>query len=336
VQADRYLQKANMLIEILRYYNEKDSFYMYTEDHFFGLQAAFRNYTDKIKDEYPHTLVSHIVMSDRPMMFPPGFIWDEFLDYNRSHFLDDIDFNDTLLLRTNVLTGKAIDYMSFYSNSNMNKEVQEYYFIQAVDTILHKAMDNGTVYDFLMAYLIEGFDMYGFDKVITHIAENYEPANSCVNEDRKSELQKRMENLRKLAVGNQAPDIVIRQADGGTFRISDINSDHILIVFWASWCPHCEAMMPEIKKLYNDNTIANFEVLSISIDTSATAYAAAIAAQATTWINYADFKGWDTRAAIDYSIYATPSMFLLDKERRILARPVSIYDLRNALMNIKE
>lgn len=336
VQADRYLQKANMLTEVLRYYNERDSFYLYTEDHFFSLQEEFRNYAEKIKEEYPHTLVSHIVMSDRPMMFPAGFNWDEFLEYNRSHFLDDTDFSDTLLLSTNVLTGKAIDYMSFYSNSNMNKEAQEYYFIQAVDTILHKAMDNGKVYDFIMEYLIEGFDMYGFDKVITHIAENYEPANTCVNEDRKSELQKRVENLRKLAVGNQAPDIAIRQADGSTFRIEDIQSDHILIVFWASWCPHCEAMMPDIKKLYNDNNMVNFEVLSISIDTSATEYAAAIASQATSWINYSDFKGWDTEAAIDFSIYATPSMFLIDKNRKILARPVSVYELRNALLDIEQ
>jgi len=335
VQVDRFLQKANMLTDMLRFYNEKDSFYLYTEAHFYSLQNEFRLYTERINEEYPHTLASHIVKSDRPVMFPRNFNWDGFLEFNRAHYLDETDFNDTLLLSTNVLTGKAIDYMSFYSNSNMNKEAQEYYFIQAVDTILHRAMENGRVYDFLMEYLIEGFDMYGFDKVISHIAETYEPAHSCVNEDRKSELQKRVENLRKLAVGQTAPDIEIKRPDGSSFRIEDINNEHILVLFWASWCPHCEAMIPDIKKLYKDNNIVNFEVLSISIDTSASDYSSALAAQANGWINYSDFNGWDTQAAIDYSIYATPSMFLLDKNRTILARPVSVGDLRNALINIK-
>jgi thiol-disulfide isomerase/thioredoxin len=335
VQSENFGQKSAMIIEILNYYPEKDSFYTYSEDHLHALQDEFMEYADRILKEYSHTLVSRIIKSDRPLMYPHDFNWSDLLTYNRQHFLNGVDFNDTILLNTNVLTGKAIDYMAFYSNSNMDKDMQEYYFMQAVDTILHKAMDNDRVYDFMMQYLIEGFDMYGFDKVISHIAENYEPANTCVNEDRKSELQKRVENLRRLAVGNQAPDVEIKKPDGTTFRIADIGSDLILVFFWASWCPHCEAMIPELKKIYADPSLIDFEVLSISIDTSAMDYSNSLASQASGWINYADFKGWDSQAAIDFSIYATPTMFLLNRDRSIIARPTSIIDLKNALINLQ-
>ena len=125
-------------------------------------------------------------------------------------------------------------------------------------------MDNGKVYDFLMKYLIDGFEMYGFDRVISHIAANYEPANTCVNEERKSELEKRVENLRKLAVGNTAPDIVIERPDGTNFRLADIDTDLQVILFWASWCPHCNAMIPGLKELYEDNGLPEFEILAIS------------------------------------------------------------------------
>ncbi len=41
------------------------------------------------------------------------------------------------------------------------------------------------------------------------------------------------------------------------------------------------------------------------------------------WISYCDFQGWDGKAVNDYHVFATPTMFLLDNNRRILVRPVS-------------
>ncbi|MBE9484787.1 MAG: redoxin domain-containing protein, partial [Bacteroidetes bacterium] len=284
---------------------------------------------------YPATLVSHIVRSDRPVVIPKDMIWDDYLSFNQSHYFDDVDFGDTSLINTNVFTAKAIDYLGFYSINSQNKELQEQVFIRAVDTVLLKAMENGKVYDFLMQYLIEGFEMYGFDRVISHIAENYEPANICVNEDRKSELQKRMENLRKLAIGNIAPDIVIENAQGEKLNLAGIDSELTVILFWASWCPHCNQMIPGLKRLYQEGDVPDFEILAISIDTSATDYMQALAVQQTAWINYAELNGWDSKAVVDYSIYATPTMFILDRNRKILGRPVSVSDLRYELEKLK-
>lgn len=331
VQADQYKQKRDLLAEVLLRYPVSDNYYVNTADHLQQEQKSFTEYCQRILNEYPQSFVSHIVGSDQPMSIPEGFDWNDFRNYSQKHFLDGIDFNDTSLINTNVLTTKAIDYLAFYTLNNNNKEMQEHLFAQAVDSILNRAMVNGKVYDFLMEYLIEGFEMYGFDYVINHIVENYEPSNSCVNEDRKSELQKRMENLRELAPGKIAPDIVIEDIHGNRTKLADIDNELTLVVFWASWCPHCNTMMPGIKDLYNSQDLPDFEVLAISIDTSATDYSHALSEQATTWMNYAELKGWDSKAAVDYSIYATPTMFLLDKNRKILARPASVLDLFNEL-----
>jgi thiol-disulfide isomerase/thioredoxin len=335
VQDDRYKQQSAMLIDILQYYPARDSFRIYTQAHFQNLQDEYRSYTERILEEYPGTLISHIIKSDRPALLPPDINWDEYLHYLRAHYLDEINFNDTLLLNTNVFTSKAIDYLGFYSVNSQNKELQEQYFIQAVDSILHRAMDNGRVYDFLMKYLIDGFEMYGFDRVISHIAANYEPANTCVNEERKSELEKRVENLRRLAVGNFAPDIRISKPDGKEFSLTEIDTELTVILFWASWCPHCNAMIPGLKDLYEDPGLPKFEILAMSVDTSATDYNEALSQHTTSWINYAELNGWDSKAAVDYSIYATPTMFILDRNRMILARPVTVSDLRHELGKLR-
>lgn len=331
---DLYEQKTAIITDVLRFYPEQDSFRLYADRHYMNLQSEFNAYADRMIEAYPATFVAHIMKSDRPVIYPDGMQWENYISYNQKHFLDEVDFSDTLLINTNVITAKAIDYLGYYSINSQSKELQEKFFIQAVDSILNKAMESPDVYDFLMQYLIEGFEMYGFDRVISHIASNYEPANSCVNEERKSELEKRVENLRKLAIGNIAPDIQFKNGDEVNSGLSAINSDLTVVLFWASWCPHCNQMMPYLKEVYEDKSLPNFEILAISIDTSASDYNQALALHAPGWINYTDLKGWDSKPAVDYSIYATPTMFLLDKQRKILARPVTASDLRDELQKL--
>jgi thiol-disulfide isomerase/thioredoxin len=155
-----------------------------------------------------------------------------------------------------------------------------------------------------------------------------------VNEERKTELQKRMEHVREMAVGKTAPDIIIKNSDGSQLQLADIDSDYTLILFWASWCPHCGDMIPAVEQMYLSADLPDFEVLAISIDTSAAAYSSALAEHGTPWINYSELKGWNSKAAVDYSIYATPSMFLIDRNRKIIARPVTAAELNAALISI--
>lgn len=333
LKSDRFMQKTALLTDVLRYYPEPDTYYESSRDHFNRLQREFLDYTGHIIQDYPGSLVAKMIKSDRPLTFPEDFNWEAYGQYLRSNFLNGIDFTDTILINTNIVTGKAIDYLGLYTASQAGKEVQEKLFIQAVDTILHKAMDNGVIYDFLMQYLIEGFEMYGFDRLIGHIAENYEPANTCVNEDRKSELQKRVENLRRLAVGMQAPEIEITNSSGESFSIAAAGHRYLLVLFWASWCPHCNAMIPELADVYKATPL-DLEVLAISLDTSASDYDHAISTHSAGWIDHCDLKGWDSKPAADYSIYATPTMFLLDQKRTIIARPASVYELKAALKKL--
>jgi hypothetical protein len=48
-------------------------------------------------------------------------------------------------------------------------------------------------------------------------------------------------------------------------------------------------------------------------------------------INVSDQKGWDGKAANDYFIYATPTMLLVDSDRKIMGKPMTIEDLKNMI-----
>ena len=49
------------------------------------------------------------------------------------------------------------------------------------------------------------------------------------------------------------------------------------------------------------------------------------------WINLSDLKGWEGDSAQDYFIYATPTMFLIDREKKLIKIITEIEELKNFL-----
>ena len=127
----------------------------------------------------------------------------------------------------------------------------------------------------------------------------------------------RLEKYVSLKVGNTAPDIQLTNS-----KLSDIKKP-VLLVFGASWCPLCKTEALELLKYYDAwKSKKDVEVVYISIDTDKEAYKTAY--QNAPWQSYCDYKGWDTKAAKDYFIYATPTYILLDKDMKILVHPSSV------------
>jgi thiol-disulfide isomerase/thioredoxin len=105
----------------------------------------------------------------------------------------------------------------------------------------------------------------------------------------------------------------------------------VLVVFWASTCAHCLELLPQLNSWYLSQNQANLEVVAISLDTSAVNFERFTESLHPAWISAYDPLAWEGKVAGDYFIYATPSLFLLDKERTILAKPTSFRQFLNAI-----
>ena len=140
-------------------------------------------------------------------------------------------------------------------------------------------------------------------------------------------------SIKKTQIGIRAPEIIL-PLDGGPLILSDIPEKYVLVVFWASWCPHCNEYMPLIKDIYSEYNKSGFEVVAISIDKTKAEYEAALRKGQYPWINYSELKGWGCSIAYDYGIRATPTMILLDENRNIISKPRNPEMLKETLKQL--
>lgn len=324
----RYIQKRNydqyrieLLQPVISYYPTTDPFFPSLLLEFSNIQDALDQYINQTIKNNPNAFVSTLIGIDRRPILDPLQNQMEQKAFAKKYFFDGKDFSDTALLHTNVLTSSILSYLSLYQDNQSDKAKIENEFIKAVDIILPVMSANPKIYEFVIDYLIEGFDQFGFTKVMTHIASQSIVDESCENE----ELKHRIETLKKLASGNKAPEIII-----GEIKLSDIHKKYTLLVFYASWCPHCNDLLPELQTYYEDHK-QDLEVFSISIDTSIVDYQNYIKKHNFEWTNACDFKGWNTQSASDYGIYVTPNLFLLDENKKVIARPSGMAEIKELI-----
>ncbi|AWB11059.1 Peroxiredoxin [Thermodesulfobium acidiphilum] len=51
-------------------------------------------------------------------------------------------------------------------------------------------------------------------------------------------------------IGKLAPNFKLKDMAGFEVNLSQYRGKPLLLVFWATWCPHCRVEMPQINKLY--------------------------------------------------------------------------------------
>jgi peroxiredoxin len=250
------------------------------------------------------------------------------LDYLKANALDMVNFNDAELISSDCFTSKTIEYLTYFRNPQFPKELLEKEFMSAVDTILSKAKVNVLVYQHITEYLIDGFRQFGFDLVIDYILENYVIKDDlCLDEELESSIDRRIMQAQKLKVGSLVPDIVMKDKKGNEVKLSRINNNYTLIVFYASWCPHCKDLMPQIAGLYSSKK-TDIEVLAVSMDSTLADWKSYLKENNFSWLDVCDTDGWNSKAAADYYIYATPTMFLIDMDGKIAAKPRSFEELK--------
>lgn len=143
-----------------------------------------------------------------------------------------------------------------------------------------------------------------------------------------NDLAKQLETYRSMKKGNTATDIVfpkIRVNPLNNFnlkKLSDFETKYTLVVFAASWCPKCNEEVPELAKFYATWKKQGVEVLLVSLDENQKVFYDFTSNLP--FISITDLQKWESPIVKDYHVFGTPTMYLLDKNRKIMLRPNSV------------
>jgi peroxiredoxin len=325
-----YKTRTELLQLILANYPYTDDYYQTTKEKLIQVQEEYLYFLNVEAQANPNSFVARYVGSAQLPVVETEIPFDEQLLYLKTHSLDNVNFYDDVLIFSDAFTNKTIEYLTYYRNPQLPLELLEKEFMSAVDTILNKAKVNEIVYTHITEYLLDGFKKFGFDNVLNYIVENYVIKDDlCLDQKLTSALDRRIQQSRIFKVGNTVTNIILPDSAGTEVELNKINAEKILIIFYASWCPHCQTLLPEVYKLYENQKKKNVEVLAVSIDTSKTDWLEFIQTNNLNWTNLSDLKGWNGKAASDYYLYATPTMFLIDQKKNLILNSPSIEELKN-------
>jgi thiol-disulfide isomerase/thioredoxin len=235
-----------------------------------------------------------------------------------------IDYTDNRLYRSGLLTGVIDSHFWLIENSGRS---QESVFIEmklSIDIMLANLAKDENRLNEVTKYLFHLFEKQSLYEASEHLALKILNEVSCTID---GDLAKQLETYRAMKKGNIAPDIVFPETTyypehTNAKKLSDIKTKYTLVVFGAGWCTRCQQEVPKIASLYEKWLKHGVEVVLVSLDETPIEFAQFAARFP--FISTTDFQKWDSKMVKDYYVFGTPSMFLLDEDRKIILRPSSV------------
>lgn len=299
-----------------------------------AIKIIYMNKYDRVKTVQDHfekqsqgTLAYHFIKASKrynpslPIKNP-----EDYLKEIKTHFFDHIDFNSTELDQSTFKHDKINDFI-FYLNTAEDPETQTNLRKEAISTVLEKLKTN-----LMLSKDVQESLLYNFAKqenvLMTNYVLNYylqlpkELQDVGFINDVKGQL--------RTAIGNIAPNILWEQ-DGVQKTLHKLSgAANYLVVFWSSGCSHCLKELPLLKDYLKDKP--HIEVVAVGLeDEQSTANWQSEITKYPKWLHVYGKDKWKNRFANEYGVSATPSFYLLDPQKKILAKPDDVKELETTI-----
>lgn len=273
-------------------------------------------------------LAHHFIKSNKKYYSPEIFSApQEYLNSEKSHYFDFINFNDAVLQNSIFYTEKIVDYV-FYLNRSDDTEVQNGLYKNAIQEVVEKIGRNMLLKSEILTTLMYNFAQLENTIIIDFIVENlYEKLP--LDYQSKNDI-KQIQDQVKLAVGKKAPDFTWKE-NKTTKSLNEINvASTYILVFWSTTCSHCLNEVPQLYEFINENK--KVHVIAIALENDEYGFNHHTE-KFEKWTNVLGLGKWENKIAKEYKIVSTPSYFILDANKKIISKPYAFEDVKSYLNN---
>ena len=267
------------------------------------------------------------------MVSVPSMITDpeERAKYLVEHYWDKFDFGDTAYVHLPEITEQAVS-----NYIGLMKYVAPEVASSSIKNMMYKAQTDSTVF----AYMAGLYEKYLYDpnsplrdeSLYTNVLESIlsAPVFDDVNKIRPAHL---LELALKNKVGEPATDFTYTLANGKTGTLYNIKAPYLLLFFYNPDCHACKEITgqiqvsPLIDKLQKDKTL---KILAVYPDEDLEAWKKHIPDVPASWINSYD-ESISLKNDEIYDLKAIPTLYLLDKDKKVILKDVTFNQLEEFL-----
>ncbi|WP_170233943.1 TlpA family protein disulfide reductase [Bizionia myxarmorum] len=282
----------------------------------FEAQKSTQNHFEKVTVD---KMIAPFVKSNKTYI-PDGFEDVNTYSLNlKKHYFDYMEFGNPLLQSSAFLNERVIAYV-------MAMPEETSYYIQAVDDVVNAIGNHEEAQILQLESLWQSMLKNQHPDVANYISDTYLlPLAKTYNINY---LIKVLEDYNKSAIGKKANNFDFTYLENNKpikTNLYEFNTyKKTLLIFWSSGCSHCLDELPKVKTLMEKHP--DMTVLAYGLEDGVRNWNQTIT-QFPNFIHTYDLKKWDSPVIQTYGISATPSYFILDTDKTILAKPEHIADL---------
>lgn len=304
------------------------------------LQKQANDYRTTFLQDNPGTFAVKLLKATAEPSVPPApkaangrpdSIW--VFNYFKQHFWDDYDFADERFVRTPVMQRKIERYIK-----ELTVQVPDS-LIKEADFLVDKAIagKNKEIKYYTIYYITSQYEqpkVMGTDGLFVHMFEKYYKTGVMTVSDSSTlkSIGERVATMKPNLIGKTFVPPVISDTLRRPIALQAIKTDYTVVFFYSPTCGHCRESAPKLKKFVDDYKGKGVEVVAIAIDQSPEEWKKFIR----------EFKlgkainGYDYALRTDYrrqyDVWTTPTVYVLDKDKRIIARKLPVEQIEDFVL----
>ena len=341
---------AELQQQLKRTVNKKDSTGLIEE--LTKEDKTVTNYREDLIKKNPANILSALLVTMREpeltgKLKDPKTKADSLASYNyfKQHYWDGVNFWDGRLAYTTFFEEKLDKYFEQLVVPQPDSVIKEIDWMMGYASI-NEEMSRFLLIKFVNRYLVQKY-MWE-DAVFLHLFEKYfaQKNYSWLTDKGRKTITDRAYSLMANIMGTPAADISLPDSVGKQLSLYNISSNYIIVAFWDPTCAHCKEVLPKLDSFYRAKWKAEgLKIYAVAKETDGTKR---------DWLNFINdqhLQEWthvyyskaDDKARIEsgipgysqlYDIQTFPTLYLLDKDKRIVAKKLS-YQQIDEILQIK-
>lgn len=282
------------------------------------VKSIQNKYLEVSKGMYIQPFVTASFRNSSPELIPTP---QKYMDNMIATFFDKMDFSNTTLLNSSFLIDRITDYV-FYINYSDAPETQQKLYKESTNTVLSK-IENVVFKKDVIEFLIEQFESSMNLELIDYLFEKH--YNALPQGVQNNKFKEEKLALFASEIGRVAPDFSWKE-NGKMLKLSTLNeANNYLLIFWSTGCFHCLREIPQIHKFLEENK--KVKVIAFSLEENDFGWKN-YKQNLPNWHHALGLNKWENKTARTYNIMSTPSYFVLDANKKIIAKPDAIEDVK--------